>query len=666
MVFLRRGRPVAVFLAVLLVLFAVRCGESSRGTPAGEGKAALAAAARPSVEDTDPPRKAQRRGRTGVIVVGLDGADWSILDRLAGAGRMPNLARLVREGRTANLRSFVPVLSPVVWTSIATGVTPDIHGVLDFQELDPKTGAAVPISGRSRRVPAVWNTVSSAGLRVGVTGWWATDPAEEVGGYMVTDHASSILFEGQTSSVAFPTALAEGVRAVMSAENRVPDADLAPYVSANGSEIAAERSRGGGLENRMVALAKILGATRTVQRIARDLYDRERPDLAAVYFEGTDAIGHVFAADVPPKLACTPDEEFARYSGVVDAYYALVDRLLGQWMRRAAEDGSILLICSDHGFKWGEDRTCRRSSLEWSTAAFWHRLDGVLAAWGPGVAASAERGGASVYDVAPTVSALLGVPADRRMTGKFLASWFPAARESPRGDAFAGIAVRRVAAAEPSREEQDEYAKKLRALGYLSGGETRSAPAPGGPWPGRTEGAWNNLGLFEREAGRYDDAERAFRESLKIRPGYSSPMFNLAVTERLRGRMAPARDWLFRSLEAGHPDPEQTLLQWSAAVGSKGGSRAVLEEGLRRYPASEPLAVALGRNQFEAQDCAGASKTLAPFGEKGGRDALNLLGVSELCAGDRASARRRFERSLSIDPDQPSIREALRLSAAAP
>ena len=68
--------------------------------------------------------------------------------------------------------------------------------------------------------------------------------------------------------------------------------------------------------------------------------------------------------------------------GTVHAYYTTVDGLLGQWMRRAEEDGATLMICSDHGFKWDEDRTCRRSSLNWATAAFWHRLNGVLLLWG--------------------------------------------------------------------------------------------------------------------------------------------------------------------------------------------------------------------------------------------------------------------------------------------
>lgn len=602
-----------------------------------------------------------------MIVIGLDGADWSLLDRLAAGGRMPNLARLTREGRTARLTSFVPILSPIVWTSIATGATPERHGVLDFQEIDLATGAAVPISGRSRRVPAVWNVASSAGRRVGVVGWWATHPAEEVNGFFVSDRASSILFEGSRDSLAYPPALSEGVGRVIESESRISDGDLTAFAAMSAAEVAAERAKGGGLENPVVALAKIVAATRTVQRIARDLYDREGPDFTAVYFEGTDAIGHVFAADVPPRLSCVSDEDFHRYSGTVDAYYALVDRLLGQWMRRASEDGATLIVCSDHGFKWGEDRSCNRSSLEWSTAAFWHRLEGVLALWGSRVAASAARGQASVYDVAPTVSALLRLPVDPKMSGKALLSQFRDLPEPERRD-LSKIAVTRLAAPVVSAAERSEYAEKLRALGYLSGSESKSTAAlPAGPWPGRTEGAWNNLGLFEREAGRLAEAERSFLEALRLKPDYASPMFNLAVLERTRGRWTGSMDWLLRSLAAGHAEPEQTVLQWVAAAVQANRRReavSLLDRTVLLYPRSESLSVALARLRFEAKDCEGAALALSAFAETGGRDSSNLLGLSELCLGHRERARRFLERSLSIDPAQPPIRGALRMMEA--
>src|ERR1700682_6708170 len=106
---------------------------------------------------------------------------------------MPNWKRLAGEGWTARLRSFIPILSPILWTTAATGVSPDVHRVLDFQETDPKTGAKVPISGLSRAVPAIWNVASAAGKKVGVVGWWAAHPPGGGHGFLVTDHASPSL-----------------------------------------------------------------------------------------------------------------------------------------------------------------------------------------------------------------------------------------------------------------------------------------------------------------------------------------------------------------------------------------------------------------------------------------------------------------------------------------
>jgi predicted AlkP superfamily phosphohydrolase/phosphomutase/Tfp pilus assembly protein PilF len=624
-----------------------------------------AAARRSTVESDDPPRPARELDATRprVIVLGWDGADWSLLDRLATGGKMPNLARLVREGRTARLQSFVPLLSPIIWTTLATGVDPEEHGVLDFQEIDRESGALGPISGASRRTPAVWNVASAAGRRVGVVGWWATHPAEEVDGFFVSDRAGAILFEGVREGIAFPTSLEAGVREVIDTEDAIPDSDLAPYLRMSKEELAAERRRGGGLENPVAAMARILAATRTIQRVARDLYDRERPELTAVYFEGTDAVGHVFASYVPPRLPCVSEEDFRRYSGAVEAYYVTIDRLLGQWMRRAEADGATLLLCSDHGFKWEEDRSCTRSSQNWTTAAYWHRPAGVLTAWGARVEPSPTREEASVFDLAPTIAALLGLPQDPKMTGQALTRFFRGVSPPPRRGVLAQTEVRRVVAAAPTEAERSEYAERLRALGYLSGAESRSVSSlPAGRGPGRTEGAWNNLGLYQREKGRLVEAEGSFREALRVRPDYAPPVFNLAVMERNRGNWPAGVALLFRALEAGHADPEDTILQWvlSAEQARKPEvAAAVMDRGRQRYPGSEKLAFEHARRRFEANDCGGALQALAPFSASGARDTLNLLGVSELCLGRVAEARRYFERSLALDPAQPAIRDGL-------
>src|SRR4029077_6709704 len=108
------GRSAAAVTVLAGLLLTAACGR----TPPGLRPAATTAR-RPVVESDDPPRRVRTaHGQRRVILIGLDGADWSLLDRLAATGRMPNLARLTREGRTARLKSAIPLLSPIIWTSI--------------------------------------------------------------------------------------------------------------------------------------------------------------------------------------------------------------------------------------------------------------------------------------------------------------------------------------------------------------------------------------------------------------------------------------------------------------------------------------------------------------------------------------------------------------------
>ncbi|MEP6801397.1 MAG: alkaline phosphatase family protein [Acidobacteriota bacterium] len=606
-------------------------------------------------------------GPPPVIWIGLDGLDWEILDRLAGAGKMPHWSRLVSSGWSGRITSFMPVLSPIVWTTLATGVSPERHRILDFQEVDPKTGQKVPISGLSRRVPAIWNLASAAGKKVGVVGWWASHPAEEVNGFFISDHASPILYEKLSlSGVAYPPALEAGVAQTVTREGRPRPEELGHFVDVPAAEIAQALASSQGMENPIVALSRILAATRVAQRAARDLYDRDHPDLTMVYIEGTDEIGHVFGPDAPPRLACTPEADVARYGHAADAYYEVIDRMLGQWMRRAEEDGGTLLVSSDHGFKWGADRPCERSSLNWSTAAYWHRLEGVFAAWGARVQPGKGAEKPTMFDPAPTVLALLGLPADRGMTGHPIRAAFRDLAAPPPRDAFAGITVRRVPAEAMSAAQASEYAKKLLALGYLSGSEARPLAPTGGAEPGMTEGAWNNLGLYQREtSGNLREARASFQKALALRPDYHSPMFNLAVLDRMEGKDREAADWLFKSLAAGHADPPGTVRQWIdeyTRTKKPVAARDLADRASAAFPASEEIAREAGYARFRGRDCAGALSAVARFeGTTHETGTLNAIGLFQTCLGRRDEAVRNFQRSLAIDPAQPGALQSLKI-----
>jgi tetratricopeptide (TPR) repeat protein len=669
----REARRVAI--AVALAAF-VACGRGGNKEKASASPPALAetpssaAVAEPPVEGADNPSRGRRPqgGGSPVLWIGLDGLDFEILDRLSGEGRMPNWKRLSAEGYTTRITSFVPILSPVIWTTIATGVGPDRHRVLDFQEVDPKSGQKAPISGVSRAVPAIWNLASAAGRSVGVVGWWATHPAEEVKGFFISDHASPILYDKLTlSGVAYPSSLAPGVAQVVARDGRVGGEDIARFVDLPPSEISRALASGEGMQNRIVALSRILSATRVYHRAARDLYDKNLPDLLMLYIEGTDEIGHLFAPDTPPRLECTPEDEFNKYQKAVAVYYGVIDAMLGQWMRRAEEDHATLIVQSDHGFKWGNDRSCERSSFNWSTAAYWHRLDGVFAAWGARVRPGKENGARpTMFDAAPTVLALLHLPADRSMTGRPIAAAFRDLTPPPRKDLFAAVAVRRVPAEQMSDAERSEYTRKLLALGYLSGSEAKPLAPTGGDRPGMTEGAWNNLGLYERETvGDLRAAREAFERALALRPGYHSPMFNLAILYRAQRDGERARDWLFRSFTAGHADPQGTVLGWVNWYEEQGRTSEVpplLERAARLWPEDEVMARTLGLYRFKRKDCPGALAAAGPFeGKTTDPNTLNALALFKTCLGRRQDAIVLLEKSLALKPDQPGAIQSLNI-----
>jgi predicted AlkP superfamily phosphohydrolase/phosphomutase len=107
-----------------------------------------------------------------LLVVGWDSADWKIINPLLASGQMPMLAKLLSNGVRGNLATLEPSLSPMLWTTIATSRHPAEHGVQGFTEV--REGRVVPVSAATRRCRAVWDILSSRGLKTNLVGWFAT------------------------------------------------------------------------------------------------------------------------------------------------------------------------------------------------------------------------------------------------------------------------------------------------------------------------------------------------------------------------------------------------------------------------------------------------------------------------------------------------------------
>ena len=74
-----------------------------------------------------------REPRARVVLIGIDAATPEIVERLAERGFLPNLSALMKRGAWGTLESLVPMRSPALWTSIATGQPPEVHGIHGFR-----------------------------------------------------------------------------------------------------------------------------------------------------------------------------------------------------------------------------------------------------------------------------------------------------------------------------------------------------------------------------------------------------------------------------------------------------------------------------------------------------------------------------------------------------
>ena len=120
-----------------------------------------------------------------VLLIGLDGATFSVLDRLVAYDVMPFLGRFMAEGVRAHLRTIVPPLAPPAWTSLTTGRTPGHHGVFDFFRMDPESRHIRFSTSHDVSVPTIWDAAHGAGLRVTALNFPLMFPPPRVAGHVV-------------------------------------------------------------------------------------------------------------------------------------------------------------------------------------------------------------------------------------------------------------------------------------------------------------------------------------------------------------------------------------------------------------------------------------------------------------------------------------------------
>lgn len=424
------------------------------------GAAALLVIAAPGQDEPDPmPPLTVVSPGAPVVLLAIDGFDPVVFRSLAVSGHLPTLERLLSRG--AIRLAADAVRDPArEWTTIATGQTPDVHGVhgLETRRIagiqgsvassdDDGLGRAIrgatdllrltspsTASGADLRTKTIWEVAAEAGLRTAVVNWWATWPASVAGAnppIVVSDRALLRLerggaLDGEIASAAVYDALSRDWSAIR-AQTASAIEPLADGLS-------------GPVRDPVVQAAEVDALHLAVA--AR--LERQPLDLLAVYLPGLDIVQHALlgsgAALSPSALAERLD--------VLRRYYRFLDDQLERSLADAGADALIFVVAQP-----GRIAT----------------IDQGLIATSGAQAASSVTGDGRPIDIAPTVLHALGVPVSAEMDGRPLLSLF--------SEAFARrFPVRivetygRRTAPDALREGQPldrEMIERLRSLGYV-------------------------------------------------------------------------------------------------------------------------------------------------------------------------------------------------------
>jgi len=409
-----------------------------------------------------------------VLIIGIDGAALDLAKPLMDQGRMPHLTQIAAEGASGPLCSLPPpLLSPIIWTTIATGKLPEKHGIHGWV-MRNESGAVRLFDSTDRSGAAIWNIASDAGLTVGVVNWLVTFPPEVVRGILVSDHAlpgeaktrvrvgnrmarrefGSGLDEPKgggidTTPALYPPAWLETMKQAHQDDTRLTSI-INPFsgISDLGHEAVED------------ALLSFFEHDQRVVRIALRVAAEVDPDLLMVLLPGIDRVSHCLWGTLheehSPQLSHTQRRAGAE---ALRLYYEYTDALIGRLLETVDEDDLVLVI-SDHGFEFLPDRAKPAWGGVHETVL---AQNGIIFARGRGIPAGQPAGDISVADITPTILAWLGLPVAEDMDGR------AASRLAPEPTttllSYDSIPIHRVGNSPSGAEAQ--ILEQLRSLGYV-------------------------------------------------------------------------------------------------------------------------------------------------------------------------------------------------------
>ncbi len=260
-----------------------------------------------------------------VVVIGLDGATFDVIRPMIKEGDLPNISSLIDSGTSGVLKSTIPDLSPVAWTSMITGRKPGNHAIYDFMTRKRDSYDFRGVRGGDRVVKPVWSFLSDKGKKVGVINVTMSYPPEKVNGFIV----SGIDAPGVNEDYTYPPSVQEDLKKGLGSYNIINPASFM-------------KSK----EEHLNGLFKMIDTRQKAADLLTKKYD---PDFTMIVFIETDGAQHFYWKDMdkihPDHNTNTPE----RFKNAIPDVYRKMDEYIGTLVNRYSEDTTFMLV-SDHGF----------------------------------------------------------------------------------------------------------------------------------------------------------------------------------------------------------------------------------------------------------------------------------------------------------------------------
>ncbi len=597
-----------------------------------------------------------------VLLIGWDAADWKIIHPLLDQGLMPTLNDFINEGVMGNLATLRPILSPMLWNSIATGMRPDKHGIHGFMEPDTQNGGVRPVTSTSRKVKAIWNILTQRGYKTHVLGWFAGHPAEPINGISVSDlypYATAPIDKEwpMPPGTVHPENLRDTFARLRMHPTEVSEAAILPWIP-RAAEIDQEKDKG------LQSFAKILSENCSIHNAATWILQNEPWDFMAVYYNGIDHFCHGFMHFHPPRMEGIPEEKFEIYKDVVNGAYRFHDMMLDTLLQLAGPDATVLLV-SDHGFHSDHLRP-RGIPKEPAGPAVQHRPFGIFCMKGNNIKKDERIYGATLLDVTPTILSLFGLPVGEDMDGRVLVQSFeepPQIERIPSWEQVAGECGMHPADMRMDPAAAQAVLQQFVALGYvqpLSEDQTKAVASA-------VREQKYNLARAYIDARRHTDAVALFEELVEESPDQVRFQQNLAhcylsvgrraeakaILEKLITDDAERREKQFQEAKAKHEaEAEESGGRTKSHLTEQTSMQQIAGQAARPHPWADLL---MGIIQFEEGDMDAALASLLKAEQADPRlpDLHLRIGQAYLRQRRTADAERAFLKALDIDGDSP-------------